>query len=158
MIQRIQTVFLLVVALAMGAFIGLPVWEKVGTAGEQSIKLNALTLTHQINSVQSQIDPMYHYLGLAVLVAAVALFTIFQFRNRLLQSALCAVNSILMIVLLGLVVYQTLYKAGKLFEPEVQGEYGYGFYALVVAMIANVLANRFIRKDEKTVRESNRFR
>ncbi|GAA4437020.1 DUF4293 domain-containing protein [Ravibacter arvi] len=158
MIQRIQSVFLLIVALAMGAFIGLPVWHKTATNGEQSISLDAFTIRHQLNSVQAEVEPVYYHLILAVLIAGVALFALFKYRNRLLQSALCAVNSILMTVLLASVVYQTMFRAGKLFDPESKGEYEYGFYALVISMLANVLANRFIRRDEKLVKESNRFR
>lgn len=158
MIQRIQTVFLLVVALTMGAFIALPVWQKTAADGIQSISVDAFTIRHQLNSVQSEIQPVYYHLGLAVLVAGIALFAIFKYRNRLMQSALCAVNSILMTVLLAVVVYQTMFKAGKLFDPGIPGSYGYGFYALVIGMLANVFANRFIRRDEKMVKESNRFR
>lgn len=158
MIQRIQSIFLLVVALAMGAFIALPVWQKTASGGEQSVTLDAFAIRHQLNSVQAEIQPAYYHLGLAVLIGGVALFAIFKYKNRLMQSALCAVNSILMTVLLALVVYQTMFGIGKVFEPEAPGEYGYGFYALVVAMLANVLANRFIRRDEKMVKESNRFR
>jgi glucan phosphoethanolaminetransferase (alkaline phosphatase superfamily) len=158
MIQRVQTIFLLVIVLGMGAFLGLPVWEKVSTTSDQSIYLTSTKITHQINNVQSQIEPVYQYALLAVLIGGIALFAIFQFRNRLLQSALCAANSIVMTALLALVVYQTMFKLGKLFEPEAPGSYEYGFYGLVVAMLANLLANRFIRRDEKMVKESNRFR
>ena len=156
MIQRIQSLFLLVVSLSMGAFIALPVWNK--TDGIQTISLDAFVIRHQLNAVQSEIQPVYYYLVLAVLVGAIALFSIFKYRNRLLQSALCAVNSILMTVLMALVVYQTIFNYGKIFEPEAKGDYEYGFYALVVGMLANVFANRFIRRDEKLVKESNRFR
>ncbi len=142
----------------MGAFIALPVWNKTAPGGEESISLDAFVIRHQLNSVQAEIQPVYYHLGLAVLVAGIALFAIFKYKNRLMQSALCAVNSIVMTALLALVVYQTMFKAGKIFEPEAPGDYGYGFYALVVAMLANVLANRFIRRDEKMVKESNRFR
>ncbi len=148
----------MIVALAMGAFIALPVWNKTAAGGEESVTLDAFVIRHQLNSIQAEIQPAYYHLGLAVLIAGIALFAIFKYKNRLMQSALCAVNSILMTALLGVVVYQTMFKAGKIFEPEAAGNYGYGFYALVVAMLANVLANRFIRRDEKMVKESNRFR
>ena len=158
MVQRIQTLFLLIVAIAMGAFIALPVWQKSSSDGLESISVDAFVIRHQLNAVQSEVEPVYFHLVLAVLAAGIALFAVFKYRNRLLQAALCAVNSVLMTVLLALVVYQTMFKAGKVFEPEAQGSYEYGFYALVVGMLANVLANRFIRKDEKMVKESNRFR
>lgn len=120
--------------------------------------MTAFDLTYQTNAVQSAIQPLYYLGALAVLVAGVAAFAIFKFRNRLLQSALCAVNSILMTVMLAIVVYQTFYKAAKLFDPQITGNYLTGFYALIVAMLANVLANRFIRRDERMVKESNRMR
>lgn len=142
----------------MGVFIALPLWEKIGTNGIQKASMNAMYLTHKINATQSEVEPVVYLVGLAALVAAIALFAIFKFRNRLLQSALCAANSILMTVILGTVVYHTFYKAAKWFEADQTGEYLYGFYALIVAMLSNVLANRFIRRDEKMVKESNRMR
>jgi glucan phosphoethanolaminetransferase (alkaline phosphatase superfamily) len=158
MLQRVQTIFLAIVAIGMGVFLALPIWQKTATDGLESASLNALRLTHQLNTVQSRVEPVIYLAILAVLVAGVAAFSIFKYRNRLLQSALCAVNSILMTILLAGTVYQTYYKASKFFEPELPGDYLTGFYALVVAMLANVLANRFIRRDERTVKESNRMR
>lgn len=158
MLQRVQSIFLAIVVIAMGVFIAMPLWRKVGGQGVQEASMTAFDLTYQTNAVQSTIHPLYYLAALAVLVAGVAAFAIFKFRNRLLQSALCAVNSILMTVMLAIVVYQTFYKAAKLFEPETTGSYLTGFYALIVAMLANVLANRFIRRDERIVKESNRMR
>jgi glucan phosphoethanolaminetransferase (alkaline phosphatase superfamily) len=158
MLQRIQTLFLALVAIGMGVFIALPLWEKVAADGIQRASMTAMYLTYQPTAVQSSIQPVYYLTALAVLVAGIAVFAIFKYRNRLLQSALCAVNSILMTVMLATVVYQTFYKAAKLFEPEQTGDYLIGFYALIVAMLANVLANRFIRRDERMVKESNRMR
>jgi glucan phosphoethanolaminetransferase (alkaline phosphatase superfamily) len=157
-LQRIQSLFLAIVAVAMGVFIALPVWEKVATDGIQQASMTAMYLTHKINATQSEVQPVFYLAGMAALVAGIAAFAIFKFRNRLLQSALCAVNSILMTVILATVVYQTFYKAAKLFDPQITGDYLTGFYALIVAMLANVLANRFIRRDEKMVKESNRMR
>jgi len=158
MLQRIQTIFLAITVIGMGSFISLPVWEKVSVGGEQSASLTALKLTHQINPVQSNVDSVLYLLILAIVIAAVAAFAIVKFRNRVLQSALCAVNSILMSTLLGLVIYLTFYKTAKLFDPQIPGNYTFGFYGLVAAMLANVMANRFIRKDEKAVQQSNRLR
>lgn len=158
MIQRIQTLFLAVVAVGMGVFLAMPVWQKSSASGVPNISLDALKFTHQIDSVQSTSQSVIYLAILAVLIAGVALFTIFQYRNRLLQSALCAVNSILMTALLATTVYKSHFTAAKLFDPQVPGDYLPGFYGLVAAMLANVFANRFIRRDEKTIRESNRMR
>jgi glucan phosphoethanolaminetransferase (alkaline phosphatase superfamily) len=158
MLQRIQSVFLALTVIGMGIFLAFPLWTKVSTTGEERADLTAIKLTHQINAVQSNIQPVYYLIILAILVAGIAAYAIFQFKNRVLQSALCAVNSILMTIIMGLVIYFTFYKTAKLFDPNMPGTYEIGFYGLVGAMLANVFANRFIRKDEREVQQSKRFR
>jgi NO-binding membrane sensor protein with MHYT domain len=158
MLQRIQTIFLAIAIVGMGLFVAFPIWNKVALSGVQKAELTATKLTHQLTEVQSNIQPTYYLIILAVLVAGISAYAIFQFRNRVLQSALCAVNSILMTVIMGLVIYFTFYKTAKLIDPELPGKYDIGFFGLVGAMLANVFANRFIRKDERTVQQSKRFR
>lgn len=158
MLQRIQTVFLAIVVIGMGLFLAFPIWSKTAISGDQSAILTATKLTHQVTPVQSNIQPVYYLIILAILIAGVAAYAISQYKNRVLQSALCAVNSILMTVLMGLVIYFTFYQTAKLFDPELPGKYDMGFYGLVGAMLANVFANRFIRRDERTVQQSKRFR
>lgn len=158
MLQRIQTVFLAITIIGMGVFLSFPVWTKIAASGAQSAELTALKLTHQINAVQSEVQPVYYFIILAILVALVTAYAIFSFKNRVLQSALCAVNSILMTVIIGLVIYYTYYTTSKLFDEGNPGNYEIGFYGLVASMLSNVFANRFIRKDEKQVQQSNRFR
>lgn len=158
MLQRIQTIFLALVMVGMGVFLSFPIWFKIATTGNEHANLTAMKLTHQLNDVQSNIRPTYYLLILALLVAGVAAYTIFQYKNRVLQSALCAVNSILMTIIIGLVVYFTYYSTAKLFDPTLPGEYDMGFYGLVAAMLSNVFANRFIRRDEKVVHNANRLR
>ncbi|GGC11640.1 DUF4293 domain-containing protein [Dyadobacter sediminis] len=158
MLQRIQTVFLAITIIGMGVFLSFPIWSKTAIAGEERADLTAIRLNHEINAVQSNVQPVYYLIILAILVAGVAAYAIFQYKNRVLQSALCAVNSILMTITMGLVIYFTFYKTAKLFDPNSPGNYETGFYGLVAAMLANVFANRFIRKDERTVQQSKRFR
>ncbi|MCE7073463.1 DUF4293 domain-containing protein [Dyadobacter sp. CY327] len=158
MLQRIQTVFLTLTVIGMGIFLAFPIWSKVSIAGEERADLTAIKLTHQISAVQSNITPVYYLIILAILVAGVAAYAILQYKNRVLQSALCAVNSILMTVIMGLIIYFTFYKTAKLFDPTLPGNYEIGFYGLVGSMLANVFANRFIRKDEREVQQSKRFR
>lgn len=158
MLQRIQTIFLAISIIGMGLFLAFPIWSKVAATGVQSADLTAVRLHHQINEVQSNVQPVYYLIVLALLVAGISAYAIFQFKNRVLQSALCAVNSILMTVIMGLVIYFTFYQTAKLFDPGVPGKYDIGFYGLVGAMLSNVFANRFIRKDEREVQKSKRFR
>ena len=160
MIQRIQTLFLAVIAVAMGVVLSTTIWQKLGVNGE-SARLTALYLTHtrtENNALSSFSTSSFYIAVLAVLIIGVSVFTIVKYRNRVLQMGLCAVNALLLTGLMGSVLYQTLYKGKDFFNPADQGEFTTGFYAIVVALICNMFANRFIRRDEKLVQESNRLR
>ena len=157
MLQRIQTIFLFLIVVSMAVVLGFPIWEKTGTGPAEIASLTALQLTYT-KGISSQITPVYYLAIMALVVAGVSLFTIFKYRNRVLQMGLCAINAIVLTALMGFVLYLTLYKSKEFFNPGDQGNFRYGFYALVAALIFNMLANRFIRRDEKLVQESNRLR
>ncbi|TAE35800.1 MAG: DUF4293 family protein [Runella slithyformis] len=157
MLQRIQSLFLAIVGISMGIFVVLPIWNKTATDQSQTVVLNALRLVHK-QGITESITPVWYIAVLAVVVAGVAFFALFQYKNRLLQSGVCALNSILMTVLMALVMYFVFGKAQDFFDPTLQGHFDFGFYALVTALLSNVLANRFIRRDEKFVRAQDRMR
>jgi ABC-type uncharacterized transport system permease subunit len=74
------------------------------------------------------------------------------------QMMLGLVNSLVLAGAMGYAFWVIFKEAVPAFEPEIQGKYGYGFYALVVSLLANMIANRLIRKDEMLVQSSNRMR
>jgi hypothetical protein len=78
-----------------------------------------------------------------------------KFENRLLQLKLGALNSILMAATIGSGVY---FATRLIRTNQLAGDYGLGLWLPAVAMISNVIANRFIRRDEKLVRDSDRLR
>ncbi|WP_080058728.1 DUF4293 domain-containing protein [Spirosoma aerolatum] len=157
MIQRVQTIFLFLIAVAMGTALATPLWEKSGTKSTEMAHLSALQYTQQ-QGVTTYADTVWYLALLIALVGVVALYAIFQYRNRLTQTALCAVNALMLTAIMGIVLYRTLY-LGKLYgDPENQGDFLTGFYAIIAALVFNALANRFIRRDEKLVRDSDRLR
>lgn len=157
MIQRVQTIFLFLIAVAMGVALANPLWEKVGTQPSEMAHLTALQYSQQ-QGMTTFVTPMW-YLGLLIgLVVLSSFYAIFQYRNRLTQTALCAVNALMLTAIMGIVLYRTLY-AGKAYgSPADQGNFLLGFYAIIAALVFNALANRFIRRDEKLVRGSDRLR
>ncbi|MFN4145230.1 MAG: DUF4293 domain-containing protein [Runella sp.] len=157
MIQRIQTLFLALVAAGMIGMIALPIWQKTSIDATQSAHLTAIRLSYQ-QGISTQITPLWYLALLGGVVASIAVYAIFQYKNRLLQSGLCAANSILLTIVMGLIMYFVFGRAMAFFEPQAKGEFQIGFYALIVAMLANVLANRAIRRDEKFIRSQERMR
>lgn len=157
MLQRVQTIFLFLISVAMGVALLNPLWEKTGKVSTEMARLTALQYSQQ-DGVSTFITPLWYLAILIFGVGLLSLFAIFQYRNRLRQTMLCAMNAILLTVIMAITLYHTLYKGKVYGNPEDQGSFLVGFYALIAALVCNALANRFIRRDERTVRESERFR
>ena len=136
MLQRIQTVYLLIAALISAGFVFIfKLWE------DQSG-----------NPVY--IEDVYSALGLTLLSALISLVTIFLFRNRKLQFVLGRINILLNLILLGLFVYWSLTISG---ETSVS-ENGIGMLTPVFSIVFLVLANKAIKKDEDLVKSVDRLR
>lgn len=159
MIQRVQSLFLLGVAVCLIATLFFPIWEKVDTAAQAATTLNA----HAAVMISAGEEPEVIYfpaiiIGILALAGAIiALFEIFQYRSRLNQIKLGALNSLVMAGILGVSVYLT-FRFEQSISGEGQGEYQMGMYLPAVALIFNLLANRFIRRDEALVRSVDRLR
>ena len=157
MIQRVQTIFLFLITVAMGIALSNPIWEKAGLKSPEMAHLSALQYSHQ-DGITTYADTIWYLALLIALVGLVALYAIFQYRNRLTQTALCAVNSLMLTAIMGIILYRTLYAGKQYGNSADQGTFLVGFYAIIAALVFNALANRFIRRDEKLVRGSDRIR
>ncbi|MEJ7662029.1 MAG: DUF4293 family protein [Hymenobacter sp.] len=90
---------------------------------------------------------------LALAAAALAVFEIFQFRNRCTQLKLGAANILLIIATFGAAFYFS--NQGEVFlNPKLEGQFGLAFYLPTLALLLNLLATRFIRRDEQLVRRN----
>ncbi len=156
MLQRTQSLLLLIVAICMVFFLATETWHKVGLG--ESVSLNAYNLTYMKGSLLAKNTPVYYLAVLAVLSAGLAIFTIFQYKNRVRQMMFVALNSLVGAGLLAATVYHIQFDANKLFSPENQGEFGFSFWGVFVALVLNWVANRLIRRDEKTVKDADRMR
>ena len=67
-------------------------------------------------------------------------------------------NSLVMAALMGCAFYFSSYVGEDLIKTQEQGEYLSGFYLPAVGLLMNVLANRFIKRDEDLVRSMDRLR
>jgi hypothetical protein len=179
MIQRVQSLLLFFSALLMVIFLFVPIWEGTNkvTAGEVktfeakarlkafNLKLEGLEKTSiktEFNTKVSEvkIDEKFNmiYIGiLAIISVIVSLFSIFQFKNRPLQMKLCMFNTLVIIGTIGCVFLGI--RKGKSLLPAIENDdFMIGFLLPVIALILNVMANRFIRNDEKLVKSADRFR
>jgi hypothetical protein len=155
--QRIQTVFLLIVILSLGASIFLPIWM-MNESQTQHVLFPLYYGTHEATQSGAGLSESYiPYCITAILFIAaitIAVIEITKFKDRLLQIKLGTLNSLLLAGGLGSAVYF----ATSLVKTHDGGQYGLGLWLPGIAVIANWLAMRFIRRDEKLVRDSNRLR
>ncbi|WP_166964736.1 DUF4293 domain-containing protein [Yeosuana marina] len=136
MIQRIQTLYLILVAgISSGLIFVFNLWKTkdgfVVYAMDDSISLGL-------------------FLGSAVL----SIISIFMFKNRKLQFVLGRLNIILNFFLLGFFVYLSLNLSGE----TIVSEKGIGMFLPIISIVLLVLANKAIKKDEDLVKSVDRLR
>lgn len=136
MIQRIQTVYLLLVALFAGV---LPFWLWLWSDADG----NAVFANQEL------IVSIAFYA-----IAVLAVLAIVRFKNRQNQFVLNRLNMILNLFLLGFFVYRSLNLSGE--TPVL--EKGIGMLIPVFSIVLLVLANRAIKRDEDLVKSVDRLR
>ena len=161
MIQRIQTLFLILYIGALVSTFFFPVWQKISLNDETNSK--EIIVTGYISSVDfnngdtSVLYDNFIISGLVIISCIVAAFSIFSYKNRLNQIKLGALNSFLTSVLIIYFLYDIFYNE-QYININDKISFLISFYLIFLAIFFNFLANRFIRKDELLVRESERIR
>ncbi len=147
MIQRIQTVYLLLVAIAMGFFTVMDIF--VVAEGVQSAVIDAWTVRV---GTDTSIGP-WGIGVLSILTVIVALVEIFLYKRRTLQSRVGVLNVLLLVGLCAYIGY-TGYTLSS------TGTVGLRFAVALplVSIILQVMSIRQILADEALVRMSNRLR
>ena len=144
MIQRIQTLFLLFAGLCFAALLKLPF--ATSTASKASI------LTDQVFDIQDHVA----LLALTILGIVLSLVAIFLFKNRPLQLKLGYFVIIIAIMLIVATIMIFLNESQFMGDEQLFTKLGIGMP--ILAIIFAFVANRFINKDEKTVRSMDRLR
>ena len=149
MIQRIQSVFLLVSLCFLVPMFFSPIAVLVHETGE----ILTFNLTGFFRSEVGETTREYSMMIFGILICALNLIIIFMYRNRILQIRLCIYNIILLIGLSGVVLF-VLYN--------IQDIHAISFRLPsvfpVVSVILHYLAFRGIRKDELMVQALSRLR
>lgn len=152
--QRVQTIFLVIAIISLVAAIFLPVWTHRDASSKTHV-LYALHYTVIDNGVKTTDYLPYSFTAIfAIASITIAFIEIGKFKNRMLQMKLGALNSLFLVATIGC----ALYFSNQMIKTFQGGEYGLGIWLPGVAVLCNLLSNRFIRKDEKLVRDSERLR
>lgn len=154
MIQRIQTIYLLVAAFLLAFFFFLP----FSTFIVEPKMVKYLFMVSGLSSDGVSSESLYStvpLLILSVLVFALPMITIFLFKKRMIQIRLCIVNTVLLIGMQGLLYYYVV-AVSKLLPAN--PNYSIIFIFPIVSAILNFLALRAIAKDEALIRSLERLR
>jgi hypothetical protein len=137
MIQRIQTLYLLIAFIVTGVLpFVFPLWTVANGA-------DFLFMQNQL------------FVILFGLSTTLSLLSIISYKKRQHQFVIGRLNIILNLILLGLFVYRSLNLSG---ETPLVSEKGIGMFVPVLAIVLLVLANKAIKKDEDLVKSVDRLR
>ena len=151
MIQRIQSVYLLLVAILLVVALCIPVGSYLCPNGFEAGFTNL-----GVRMEDGRLLSSWGMFALLLFSAIVALGTIFLFRNRVLQIRMTIFNSILLVGYYVAAIAFIFILKGKL---EASGfQLGWALCLPAVCIVLNYLAFRGIYKDEVMVKAADRLR
>ena len=144
MIQRIQSVLLLLASGSCFSLFGLPFATSSGDVGDS-------VLFAQDNTYNIQDDMLL--LAPFVLGGLLALGAIFLYNNRKLQTTVSRVAAVAMLI--GIVVSVLFFTQDMKLQTEaLEVSDSFGLYTPILGFILTLAAGHYIQKDEKLVRNS----
>lgn len=160
MIQRIQTVYLLLAAILLGLIFLIPIAEINGDAVVYELNETGFvsnSTNSDSNIVLKDIQPIFPISIWIGITLVFILLTVALFKKRGLQIKLNYLNTLLT---LGLIVF--LFYTADTFSAglgqDTQTTYKVGLYLAVAALPFLILANRSIKKDENLIKSLDRIR
>jgi len=154
--QRIQTIFLalVVVSMVVGIFVPIWVWEDSGSGS--SHKLFPLHYLVTEDGTSSSAYVPFSVTGILMAMAAtIAVMQIRRFDNRITQIKMGALNTL---VLLAVMIAAVVFSNRLTNQVGFAGTNNLSYWIIFAGVGFNWLALRFIRRDEKVVRDSERIR
>ena len=154
MIQRIQTVFLLVIVALITAMLLMPL---------AIIQIDTMFYSYDASGLKTLttpselIYPAWSLMALLAIIIILAFSTIFLYKKRMLQIRFCVFNVILLIGFYGLFAF-FLWKMSGTFETFRFANVRLALVFPLISLILYYLAIRKIGADEMLIRSLNRLR
>ncbi len=158
MIQRIQTIFLFIAIVALGLMAYFPIADFYSNTAIYSlnvIELESLTPDAPIPFPEWFFTPITATVALIIILDIIALFS---FKKRKRQINLTQVTIFLNVVLIVGTLFFYINEVEDITKSQVDYQGAFGIYLPLISLVFNVLAQRFIRKDEALVRSADRLR
>lgn len=155
MLQRIQTIYLLLASLTLFALFIFPLVHDVIVNGHpESV---TVTGVYEIaNGTQSHIQTFLALEVCTVIVGLLPLVIIFRYKNRAQQIALCYST---MLVIIGFSFWVSQMVKSAIHDSDLtMSNYGIGIILLSISIVFVLLAQKAIQRDEKLVKSADRLR
>ena len=144
MLQRIQTVYLLVAIILSGIVsFFLPFWS------DQEMEVVNLDSLFQTGEAALLAVPV-----LFMMSGLISVITLLSFKTRTKQIVFNRLNIVINFLLLGIIVYHLLMLPGE----TVVSKKGIGVFIPLIVIVFLALANKAIIKDDKLVKSVDRLR
>ena len=149
MIQRIQTVYLILAIICMATTLFTPFSFYI--LNEQVVTLKAFEINNGINDIFGRFPyyvPIFASLGLSILAIA-------KYKDRKKQLLFGKINYLAILLSIVFIMMDVTFIAEQL---SVQENYHIGAFLPVATLPFIFLANRAIKKDEKLIKSLDRLR
>ena len=156
MIQRIQSVYLLIAGIALGVMFLFPL---MGYYGElHTYQFNLLEMQNLVPDSIGVFNALFTLplLAVVIFIIILAITAIFLFKNRRLQLKLTRINILLnLILIIAVFVGYSRYIQSVI---KVEEQFKTGAFLPLISLVFLVLAYRGIKKDEELIRSADRLR
>lgn len=147
MIQRIQSIYLLIASACSFALFGFPF-----ASVDKAVADSALFSNDTVYNLSDNTALLVIY----VLAGVIAFAAIFLFNNRNRQKSVARVAAVFNLI--GIVLAVVLFMQDSVMDSGVEPNDGLGLYTPIIGFILILLAVRAIGKDENMVRSMDRLR
>lgn len=159
MIQRIQTLYLLVAVIATVVLIFIPIGNI--TTDDFSYVFNSFVVKYNIPDEDTIMSTVYIalLLGISTILSIVA---IFMYKDRKKQASIIYANMVVFLLSIMVMVYvypDIVFVRKGLMKPDDLFDFNYWILACIIPVALSLyLANRAIKKDEEKIKAADRLR
>ena len=167
MIQRIQSIYLLLAAALMATFLFCPIAQFDTPDGLYSFTSQGVSTVMAEPAAQateaaatiartSVFTPTWGVFALGTIIAVLSIIAIFLYKNRPTQARICMINAFFLVTF-----YVVIFLSGYTFHGDLAATHtSWTAYLIMpfVALVLDVLAYKAINKDEQLVRSMDRIR
>ncbi|TAH39108.1 MAG: DUF4293 family protein [Bacteroidetes bacterium] len=145
MIQRSQSIYLLLVVVISGLLLNVPVYELHDFAAAGSIA--------KVTTFNIMDNTLLVILNSAI--GVLAFITIFLYKWRNVQIRICNINLLLTCLLIALLFFVADTMSSNMNQ---RVQYRYGSYLPLIELVLLFIASRAVKKDDELVKSADRLR